>query len=180
MPVAEVGRSLALVTALSGILGTYLGGHLADRYSNQRGDARFQLWVPGISTLLSIPVSLLIYFAGDRQTVLIAMFASGVFGAMYLGPTFAITQSLAAPAVRALAAAIMLLIINLIGLGLGPLLTGMLSDWFQGNMLADGVDAAAASGEGLKWSLAVMTMVSVWSGVHYMLAARSVRKDAVS
>lgn len=180
MSVAEVGRWLALVVAFSGILGTYLGGRLADRYSNDRGDARYQLWVPGISTLLSIPVSLLIYFAGDRQTALIAMFAAGVFGAMYLGPTFAITQSLTAPAVRAIAAAIMLLIINLIGLGLGPLLAGALSDWFHGKLLANGLTDAAASGEGLKWSLATMTLVNVWSGVHYMLAARSVRQDAVS
>ena len=49
-------------------------------------------------------------------------------GTMYLGPTFAITQSLAGIRERALSGALMLFIINLIGLGLGPVLTGMLSD----------------------------------------------------
>jgi hypothetical protein len=78
---------------------------------------------------------------------------------------------------RALAGALLLLIINLIGLGLGPLLTGVLSDMFKGMFAGGGADEVVATAQGLRWSLVVMTCVNVWSALHYVLAARSLRQD---
>ena len=61
MTVAEVGRSLAVISLVGGLVGTMLGGSLADRLSIRRHDMRYQLWVPGISTLINVPFSLLVY-----------------------------------------------------------------------------------------------------------------------
>jgi MFS family permease len=98
-------------------------------------------------------------------------------GAMYLGPTSAITQSLVGARERAIAAAVALLVINLVGLGLGPLLTGVLSDVFRAHHLKNGLSDAVATAEGLRWSLMAMSAVNIWSALHYVLAARTLRED---
>jgi MFS family permease len=177
MSVAEVGRWLALVTVLGGLVGTYFGGYLADRLSTRREDARYQLWVPALSTLVSVPVALLIYVLPDKYAVIALMVPAGIFGAMYLGPTFAVTQSLVSVRERAVAGALMLFVTNLIGLGLGPLLTGMLSDALKARYVGMGVSDLLATANGLRWALAAMTIVNVWSAVHYLWAARTLRRD---
>jgi MFS family permease len=177
MSVAEVGNWLALITALGGVTGTYLGGRLADHYSNRKQDPRWQLWVPGISTLINVPFALLVYTLPGKYAVLGLMIPTIAIGAMYLGPTFAITQGLAGIRERALAGALLLFVINLIGLGLGPLLTGMLSDVFKGYHADGGMAEAMSVAEGLRWSLCVMICVNVWSAYHYMRSAHSLRAD---
>lgn len=177
MTVAEVGRWLALVTALGGLVGTYLGGYFADRLTKRQKDARYQLWVPAFSTLLSVPVALLIYVLPDKYAIIALMIPAGIFGAMYLGPTFAVTQGLVTVRERAVAGALMLFVTNLIGLGLGPLLTGMLSDALKARYVGMGVSELLATANGLRWSLIAMTIVNVWSALHYLLAARTLRRD---
>ena len=175
--IAEAGIWLALTTAIGGFAGTYYGGVLADRLTARDGDQRHQLWVPGWSTLASVPIGLLVYLLPQKYAVLILMIPGIAIGAMYLGPTAAITQGMVGVRERATASALMLLVINLIGLGLGPLLTGALSDLFKARFVAGGMAELKATGEGLRWSLIVMGVVNVWSWLHYMLAARTLRED---
>jgi hypothetical protein len=87
---------------------------------------------------------------------------------MYLGPTFAMTQSLVPASMRATAAAILLFVINIIGLGLGPQGVGILSDLL----------APVFGIESLRYAL-LITIVSfaIWSVFHYMIAARTLRED---
>jgi hypothetical protein len=87
---------------------------------------------------------------------------------MYLGPTFAVAQGLARPHMRALVSAILLFIINLVGLGLGPQVVGVLSDLFKPGL---GV-------ESVRYALLVVVAVGAgWSTLHYALAARTLRAD---
>jgi MFS family permease len=87
---------------------------------------------------------------------------------LHLGPTFAIAQALVPPQMRAQAAAVLLLILNLVGMGLGPQLVGLLSD-----LLAPRFGA-----ESIRWALLVtVTLGALWSIVHYALAARTLRED---
>jgi MFS family permease len=177
MGLVEVGRWLALIAVVGGVSGTYLGGWLSDRYANRNQDQRWQLWVPGISTILNVPLALLTYTLPDKYLILCLMIPTGAIGTMYLGPTFAITQTLVGIRERALAGALLLFIINLIGLGLGPLLTGVFSDAFARSFGGDGMPEAAAVAEGLRWSLCVMVCVNLWSGFHYMRGSRTLRAD---
>ena len=80
-------------------------------------------------------------------------------------------------AIAMLAGAFLLLIINLIGLGLGPLLTGMLSDAFKDRLVGAGSDELAATAQGLRYALVVTTCVNVWSAFHYVRGARTLRED---
>ncbi len=177
MSIAEVGRWLAVISALGGAAGTYFGGYLSDWLAVRSGDRRYYLWVPGISTLLHVPLALIVYLLPDKYAILWIMLPTAALSAMRHGPTFSTTQGLVGVRERALAGAILLFIINMIGLGLGPTLTGMLSDWFKASFVADGMLDVKATAEGLRYALAVMVCVNVWSAIHYMLGAKTLRAD---
>ena len=74
----------------------------------------------------------------------------------------------------------MLLVINLIGLGLGPWLVGVVSDTMNQFYLAEGSAGVAAKAQGLRTALAIMVCINVWSFVHYMLAARTLERDSIN
>ena len=166
IPSGELGTWLALLGLTGGVAGTYLGGFLSDRLSIR--DARWHMWVPALATLLYIPFAFLLYLWPDGRTALLLSFPGSFLGGMYLGPTFAMTQTLVRPHMRATASAILLFIINLIGLGLGPQAVGILSDLLRGEF---GV-------ESLRYAmLSVVVVFAAWSVIHYLLAARTLRAD---
>ena len=121
-----------------------------------------------IASLIGIPFTFLFYLWPEGRTALLLSVPGALLGPIYLGPTFAMTQSLVRPHMRALASAILLFIINLIGLGLGPWFVGMLSDALKPDY---GVDA-------IRYALLVTVVIgSAWSSVHYLLAARTLETD---
>jgi MFS family permease len=177
MTVSEVGLALSMISATGIMGGIYLGGYLSDHYAKARKDARFYMWVPALSTVLAIPIYLGAFLLPSKTLVLALYLPAALLGYMYLGPSFTMTQSLVGLRERALAGAVLLLIINLIGLGLGPTLAGWLSDVFRQMLVAGGEDAAMASAHGLRYALCTMMLVGVWSAIHYALAAVSLRED---
>ena len=83
-------------------------------------------------------------------------------GAVHMGPSFAVLHGRIDPSLRPISSAILLLILNFIGLGLGPLLVGALSQW-----------AFAGFGEGsLRYALIAIQLVGIWGAVHYYIAGR--------
>lgn len=179
LSVAETGVVLAVVSAISGIGGTWFGGYLADKLSNARSDVRWQLWTPGIATLLNVPAAILAYTLASRDLVIATMFVSLVFGVMYLGPSYATMQRLVGARERAVGSSLLLLIVNLVGLGLGPWLVGVVSDIMNSRFLGEGFATDLARSEGLRWALIIMVCINVWSFIHYMLAARTLERDSV-
>jgi MFS family permease len=165
MSVGAVGSWLAGISIVGGGLGTFLGGWLSDRLTPR--DARFSLWVPGISTLAAVPLSMTFYLLPDVRVALAIASFPVFLGAMYLGPTFAITQALAPLRMRAVASAFLLFLLNLIGLGLGPQMVGVASD-----LLAPRLDQ-----QSLRGALVLTVMINLWSGLHYFLGARTLRAD---
>jgi MFS family permease len=180
LSVGEAGVVLSLVSAISGVGGTWFGGWLADRLTNGRRDVRWQMWTPGIATLLNVPAALFAYVYGDTNVVIGAMFISLVFGVMYLGPTYATMQRLVGARERAVGSALLLLIVNLVGLGLGPSLVGVVSDLMNNIFLDEGAAVEVAKAQGLRWALCIMVCINIWSFVHYMLAAKTLERDSVA
>ncbi len=165
MSLSNIGLVLAMVAGIAGGIGTFMGGWLTDKM--QTRDQRWIVWVPGLATAAAVPFAFGVYLLDDISYVVASMILPNILGYMYLGPTFALTQSLVSVKMRALAAAILLLIINLIGLGLGPSFIGMLSDWFTGMWGPDGLRYALLSG----------VVINLWCAAHYMFAARYIRED---
>jgi len=166
MDPGELGTWFGIIAFTAGSAGTFLGGYLADRLA--RRDQRWYMWLPALATTAFIPFAFFLYLASDPYLGLILYFPGSILGGMYLGPTFAMTQSLVPASMRATAAAILLFAINIIGLGLGPQGVGILSDLLSPTF----------GSESLRYAL-LITIVSfaLWSVLHYTLAARTLRAD---
>jgi MFS family permease len=178
MSLTETSGALALITLSGGLAGTYLGGKLSDVLSQRRGgDPRYQVWVPAVALLINIPVWLLALLLPTKGAVLVMMVPAIALGATYLGPSIAATHQLVGVRERALGGALLLLVLNLIGIGLGPLLTGRISDMIRESLVSGGMVEAAARADGLKYALCIMSVVNLWSAIHYFRAARTLRAD---
>jgi predicted MFS family arabinose efflux permease len=171
MGLAAAGSATGLVSGVAAGAGTLLGGVLVDRA--MRRNRRFGAWIPAAGLALAAPLSITAYLQGEWLAVILLLTASGVAQFLYLGPTYALVQSLAGSRMRATASALVLLTVNLVGLGIGPPLTGWLSDYFTSVHPLGAVDAAA----GLRMALIVIATLFLWAAFHYLLAARHLAAD---
>jgi MFS family permease len=166
MPITEVGSWLALISGI-GAIGTFMGGYLADKLSDRFDDRRWYMWVPGWSTIVMVPFQFIAYLYGGLWAVIPSLMVVSILGGMYLGPSFAMTQALVSLRMRAVASAILLFMLNIIGMGMGPYLVGVASDLLSADM---GVHS-------LRYALCLAVLVNVWAACHYFIGARSLRGD---
>jgi MFS family permease len=125
----QVGIYLGTTLGIAGILGTFLGGWFADRYGKR--DPKHYLTAPALSMVIAAPLLYLGYTQTDWRWALAIIFLPTIANTLYYGPTYAMAQSIVSKRARAVAASLIIFAQNLIGLGLGPLFFGMLSDWFK-------------------------------------------------
>jgi MFS transporter, Spinster family, sphingosine-1-phosphate transporter len=125
----EVGFWFGIVNGAAGILGTVAGGWLADRYGAT--NRRHVLTAPAIGMAIAVPIAFLAYQATDWRVALFLLFVPTLCNSLYYGPTYSAAQGLVTVRQRAIAAATVLFFQNLIGLGLGPLFFGVLSDLIE-------------------------------------------------
>jgi MFS family permease len=162
---AQVGLVLGLVMGISGAAGTYVSGSLCDRLV--RRDPRWLLWIPAIGSAASVPFFAAVVLGHSFWTGLPFYVASMFLGSMYAAPTYALVQTLAPLRMRAMAAAVILFVLNLIGLGLGPTVVGALNDALH----------ARFGDEAIRVSLLLLSLANLGGVLHSVLAARSVRAD---
>lgn len=177
MGLGEVGMLLSLVVAVGGLSGTYLGGAWCDRNYARTQDPRWYVWVPAITLIIVVPFAQIVYSMENKYGALLLLVPYIALAAAYLGPSIASTHRLVGLRERALASAFLLLILNFIGLGLGPIFTGALSDVFYEYLLSQGVSNKTALADGLRWSIRVTVMMNLWAAVHYYLAGKTLRQD---
>ena len=122
----EVGFYFGVVNGAAGILGTWLGGWLADRFGGT--NRRHVLTAPAVGMMIAAPAAFWAYSVADWRAALFLLFVPTLLNSLYYGPTYSSVQGLVPREARAMASAVMLFCQNLIGLGLGPLLFGMMSD----------------------------------------------------
>jgi hypothetical protein len=121
----EVGAWLGITTGVGGIAGTVLGGLAAQRLA--RTDPAWLLRLPAVTSALAMPFVLL-FLTLPASSAPVMNLGASFFGWCLLGPVLALTQTLAKVRMRALASALVALVINLIGAGFGPLAVGISSD----------------------------------------------------
>jgi MFS family permease len=164
--VQETGFILALIFGLAQIVGLLAGGYFSDRFA--RYDLRWYLRVPGIVMLLAAPFFMLSLGIESTSLAFVCLAIPLLVGGMQVSPIFAIVPSLVDVRMRAVASAVLILIINLVSGGVGPVAVGYLSD-----VLAE--DYGAHS---LRYSLLIITPVfSIWAVIHYYLGSRHIRAD---
>jgi len=162
----EIGGWIALMSAISA-LGTFGGGYVADKLFDRTDDRRWYLWLPAIATLGMVPFQLLAYLHPDFPWLYLGLNIAAILGGMYLGPSFAMTQALVTLRMRAVASAILLLVLNLIGMGLGPFIIGVMADLFEPSK---GIYA-------LRWAMCVTLIFNVIAAACYFLGARTITED---
>lgn len=133
----EVGFWFGIGGGIAGVLGTWAGGWFADRYG--KTNRRHVLTAPAIGMTLAIPLALAAYWVQNWWVALLLIMLPSVLNGLYLGPTYSCAQGLVPVRARAMAAAVLLFVQNLIGLGLGPLFFGILSDVIKPMAGADSV-----------------------------------------
>ncbi len=181
MSLTETSTALAIITLSGGLAGTYLGGKLSDFFSQRNGgDPRYQMWVPAIALLINVPVWLMALLLPGQWMVLTLMIPAIALGATYLGPSIAATHQLIGVNERAVGGALLMFILNLIGIGLGPMLTGLFSDLIRDDLMIQGMALEAARADGLKYALCIMSAANLWSAWHYICAARTLREDVAT
>ncbi len=168
MSSAEIGTWLSLIIGIGSGIGYFMGGYITDRLS--RKDKRWYLWLPAMALLFAIPLSLVAFFASGKNTMLLAIVLPAFLNSLYLAPCIALTHGIVNVRMRALSSAILFFVLNIIGLGLGPFIGGVLSDALQPTL---GVDA-------LRWALSNTVIASVLAAVCLYMASKYIRKDLMA
>ena len=158
------------MSGTAGALGSWLGGFIADKFAAR--DLRAQMIAPAIASLVTIPIYITAVTIGSVPLALLLLTVNGLLGTIWYGPVYGTAQSIVPPHMRATTSAILLFIINLIGLGLGPLAVGLLSDYFA-------VGMGMGSGEGVRWALIVSTTFGLVAFYCFWRATQTIREDHV-
>lgn len=137
----QVGLWYGLGSGLAGVFGTFAGGMLASRFALRRRS--YLLWAPAVGLAPGIPLMIFGFLSGNWVVSLVLVCLGAVFTNLYYGPMFGSLQGVIRPANRATAVAVISFGQNMIGLGLGPLFFGALSDLLQ----------PMAGEESLRWVL---------------------------
>jgi predicted MFS family arabinose efflux permease len=162
---SESGAWLGLIAASCGLAGAYTGGVLAD-FGAQR-DRRWFCWLPACAGVLTTPFIFIFLLVDSGTLALLCYVPIAFLSATWSGPTYAAAQGLVPLRMRAMASAVLLFALNLIGLGLGPQFVGILNDLFDPRF-----------GErAIRYSLLVIGMGKAWGAIHSLLAARTLRQD---
>jgi len=166
-----LGLALGLMGGAAGAVSSFLGGAIADRYA--KTDLRGYVAVPAIASLVGIPIFVCAMLAPSAAMALCILVLNGLLGSLWYGPVYATGQSIVPPHMRATASAILLFIINLIGLGLGPLAVGLLSDYLS-------VGMGLGSADGVRWALIISTLFGLVAFALFWVARRTIREEMVS
>jgi len=161
----QIGLLLATTTGIFGYIGTLFSGVIADRVGKK--DIRRTMLVPVVATFIGLPFAPFFYLSSSLTVVIVALALPAFLGASYLGPAYAATQGLVPLRMRATAAAILLFILNIVGLSFGPLWVGIVSDALKPYIGADS----------LRWALLSNVVFTATGALLYWLSSRSLGRD---
>jgi MFS transporter, Spinster family, sphingosine-1-phosphate transporter len=114
------------VTAVSGLGGTFVGGYIGDRLASrfQHG----QLWLSGVSTLAAVPPALLALMATSPVVYQVSLFIAEFLLFMSTGPINVVIVSVVPATIRAMAMAVSIVAIQVLGGAISPPIIGLLAD----------------------------------------------------
>lgn len=190
------GAPLAAVAAFGTFLGGFLSEKLAPRFPSVAA------WLPGVGLLIAIPAYIGAFLSPTLSMAFWLWVIAAIAHYAYLGAQYTVSTSIVSPRSRATTVSVMLLIISLIGNGIGPLFTGMMSSAFMGGIIKkNGLEEAFASfnpglcgariaelgeagpalcsaySEGLRQSMVATVVFLAIAAAFYFLASRTFQKD---
>jgi predicted MFS family arabinose efflux permease len=165
LSMTDLSLFLALVFGVAGGLGTFFGGYIADQFSKH--DLKWMPRIVTLATIVGLPFGIAIYLTDSSAIVFALIGVPAALGSVYLPPTYAMTQGLVDVRMRTVASALLLFVINLIGMGIGPWLAGFISDML----------APTYGKDSLRYALLILTFLNIWAAAHYWIAGRYFERD---
>lgn len=159
---SQVGAAIATVVGVGSAAGLLVGGWSTQRLIER--DPRWAMWAASGLTIVAGACSVLSFEVPSARPSLLLSAAAAIILNLPTGAIFAAQLGCVDPRTRTLAAAVSLTLISIIGLGLGPLVVGAMSDWFR-------------STGGLRVSLALTASFNLLPAIFYGLAGRGLVAD---
>jgi predicted MFS family arabinose efflux permease len=155
----KVGQFMGSLLLIGGTTGIFLGGVFADRLGTV--DRAWYARLPAIAWLITAPTFMLGLFTPYPMFAWFLLLIPNALNTLWLGPIVTAAQHLAPSRMRASASGSFLLVNNLLGLGLGPLLMGTLSDALKASYGADSLRYAAIIGVSLYLVAALLAFLAI-------------------
>jgi MFS family permease len=197
----EAGLVIGLIGGLCGGLGTLIGGFGSDWAA--RRDARWYVWLPAAGLVICAPLYAAAFMQKSWTAGAATLMLPAALSYIFIAPLLSVTQNMVGPRMRATAVALMTLVTASVGVAIGPMAVGWLSDRLavasfaptglgsfetlcqasaalQSATGAIGTACRSASADGVQHAIVASTVLFVWAGVHFFLAARTIRHDLVS
>ena len=168
LDLVTTGQYLASLLLIGGTLGVFGGGWLADRFGTK--DRAWYAWLPATAWFVAAFTWAAGLLAPSLWLAWPLLLVANAVNILWLGPVVTAVQHLVPPHMRSTASGSFLFINNLIGLGIGPLLIGRLSDGLKATYGIDALRNAAVAG----------TAFYLLAGLLMMFAARWLRRDWVA
>lgn len=162
---SEAGLLLGLIIGIAGAAGSFAGGFLADHL--QKRDMRWYLWLPVLLASVTLPLRVVILLLDEIYVIGTLMFISIFLSAAIAGPEITAFQSVTRPSDRSMASAVILSGQTLVGMSLGPMAVGIMSDLF----------ANAAGINSLRYALLALSPMLLASLLLHLAASRHIRQD---
>jgi 7-keto-8-aminopelargonate synthetase-like enzyme/predicted MFS family arabinose efflux permease len=165
---AELGVWLGLIFSLGGVAGILLGGYVGGRWF--AGSEKSQMRLSAATVALIAPCFVAFLTVPHKQQAFLALLPLVMVFSFFLGPTYALMQRLVADEMRATALAVVMLLANLIGMGVGPQVVGILSDLLAPRLASDS----------LRYAMLMMSFVAFWGAYHLWRVGATIAEDLSS
>lgn len=167
MSLSEISLYLALMTGPGFAIGIYLGGRLSDSFG--RRDPRWRLRVVSIALMAMVPLSLAQYLVQSSTLSIVCGMLASILMVFFMSPIVAVSQSIVPSSMRAFTSALVALTFNIVGVGLGPFVTGFLSDVLMNHY--------GFGAESVRYALCVSMLFAVVGSVLFWVAATQLRRE---
>ena len=175
MTASEVGIIYGLITAFGSMVGVIGGGFVGDKLREKYINGKLYLIIA--SALGTAITGLGFLYSPEANASFTWKFFYHISSTAWLGCAASTVTELVLPRLRAVASAFFILMLSMGGLALGPYLTGMLSDIYTFQFLAEGMDKSMAEAIGLKQALAQSLIVLLVPVLLLSFACRFLKKD---
>jgi predicted MFS family arabinose efflux permease len=166
MTLPEVAVYYALMIGLTICAGMFASGRLIDHFAPRTRTA--YAWLPAIGLAIAIPFFIGFAWAPGWKLALLFLSVPMFLNYFYLSPSVALVQEAVQPHERVLAGALLLLVMNLIGLGLGPTFLGAASDYFR----------AGHPGNSLQMAFYTLVPFYVLAVLSFLWLARALKRES--
>jgi sugar phosphate permease len=165
MTLLDASLYFGAILLFGGIAGIWLGGWLADRFGTAR--KRAYALIPAVAFVLTVPFYVGAVTSASLALAFALFMVPTALGLMWLGPVLSAIQHVVPPQMRATASAIFLFVNNLIGIGLGSVALGALSDALSVRYGADS----------LRYAILAGTVFYLVAATLFLLSAKRLERD---